>query len=452
VLPAAEEGSPFMLPDRQRQLLTAFVDGELSSRQRRCVARLLGRSEEARQLLQKLRADAEALQRYPAPHFPVDLMDEILHKIKDRGLAPGKGPLVKRTKVAFWSGPFGAWAAAAAVLLSLGLASYLYFASSLAHSDRQEVAEKTPPTGPQDGTSDEPRTVAVAKTTAPSTTNQPKATTKSEGPPRIRPMMKVRPNVAAKTMTQEKTLDPPKEEGVLTDRMEMFQYSKVETVLPVVLKVRELEQESVRNKLLAELRKDVNHHLELPCPNRTKAFERVQAVAKALNIGLLIEKRAQERLKQPALKTNYVIYIENITHEELARFVQQIGVEDKKGNGQPAENPIDRLVLTRITPQHHKELSTLLGVDPTESAPKGPLEADPHKPLSDLTAEQVGKALAGQGGTPRSEAGKPPQIYSLVLPFNPVRPYPGSPEIKRFLESRKPTKPGTIRVLLVLRG
>src|SRR5579871_2380847 len=128
-----------MLPDRQRQLLTAFVDGELSSRQQRHVARLLSRSDEARQLLQKLRADAQALQRYPTPHFSGDLADEILRKIAEGGLAPGQSFKTKGSRPAFWSGPIGAWAAAAAVLLALGLASYLYFASSLAPSDKPEV-------------------------------------------------------------------------------------------------------------------------------------------------------------------------------------------------------------------------------------------------------------------------------------------------------------------------
>jgi hypothetical protein len=445
-----------MLLERQRQLLTAFVDGELNTRQRRHVARLLSRSEEARQLLQKLRADAQALQSLPSPHLTGDLTDEILRKIKERGLTTGKRPLSKAARATFWSGPFGAWTAAAAVLLTLGLASYLYFAATLAPSGKSEVAKKSPETTAKPSPRDEPKTTAIAKATAPSANTTQKATTKLDpAPPRIRPMMKVRPGVAPKQTGPNKSADPPKEESVLTDRMEMFQYNKVETDLPFVLKVRDLDQEGERKKLIAELRKDANYRLELPCQNGTHAFERVQAAAKAMNLSLVIEKRAQDRLKLSTLKTNYVVYIENIAPEELAHLVRQIGAEDKKtGSGKPAHPPIDRLVLTRMTPQHHKELATLMGIDPTESAPnpKGPLSADPRKPLSDLTAQQVGKALAGQGGTPRTEAGKPPQLQALVLPYNPVRPQPGSPEIKRFLENRKPAKPGTIRVLLVLRS
>lgn len=444
-----------MLPDRQRQLLTAFVDGELSSRQRRQVERLLDRSNEARQLLQKLRADSEALQRIPAPHFLGDLTDEILRKINERGLKPGKNSSGKIARAAFWTGPFVSWAAAALVLLGLGLASYLYFASSLAPDDKPEVAQKSPETKPQNRVPDQPKTVQIAKANEPPETNPPKVAAKTNAPIRMRPMLKMRPNPSPMQATPNQSVDPPKDDSVLTDRMEMFQYNKVETNLPFVLQVKELEREAGRNQLIAELRKDVNFRLELPCPNGTKAFERVQAAAKAKDLGLVIEKSAQGRLKLSTLKTNYVVYIENITPEELAHFVHQIGVEDKKkGNGKPADHAIDRLVLTHMTAQHHKELTTLIGLDPTESAPKdkGPIGADPHKPLSDLTAQQVGKALAGQGGTPRAEAGKASHLVALVLAYNPVRPHPGSAEIKRFLENRKPTKPGTIRILLVLRG
>ena len=59
-----------MLPDRDRQLLSAFVDGELSSRQRRHVERLLRRSGEARTLLRRLQEDARELRHLPRPRPP----------------------------------------------------------------------------------------------------------------------------------------------------------------------------------------------------------------------------------------------------------------------------------------------------------------------------------------------------------------------------------------------
>ena len=117
----------------------------------------------------------------------------------------------------------------------------------------------------------------------------------------------------------------------------------------------------------------------------------------------------------------------------------------------------DHDVLPRLTPRDHKELADLMGLDPTRSSPKpaGSLGTDLHKPLSEQTAEQVAKALAGQGGArpqPGKPAAKAPEQVALVLAYNPVRPRPGSPEVKRFLDGRQPTRPGTVQVLLVLRG
>lgn len=444
-----------MLLDRYRQLLTAYVDGELSSRQRRHVARLLRRSAEARQLLKQLQQDAHTLRYLPRPRLPADLSEPVLRTIAQRRLTPGQRRAAKVSTGAVWMGPLASWAAAAAILSLLGIASYLYFAASLTDPVIPEVARtqtESPTTSPRPAPVD------------PSPAKEEKAQTASRKMPiprSDRPFVVPAPPVVVKD--REKTVPdvpptPPKEETALTDRLEMFQLDRVPDLLPVVVKVSDLDQEAGCKHLLAELRKDNDFRIELPCPNGTKAFERVRQAARTLHFGLVIDKQAQERIKLK-LRTNYIIYIENLTPEELTRFMQQIGAEDRKSAaGKPTEVQIDRLVLTRMTEQQRKELSTLLGIDPTSSVPAatGPLGTDPRKPLADLTAQQLGQALAGQGGTPRPEPGKPtlkpPDHVALVLPYHLVRPSPGSDEIKRFLESRKPTRPGTIRVLLVLRG
>jgi hypothetical protein len=449
-----------MLLDRYRQLLTAYVDGEITNRQRRHVARLLHRSPEARQLLQQLQQDARSLRQLPYPQLPVDLTGSVLHTIAERRLTPGRRRVARVSPAASWAGPLAAWAAAAAILLILGVASYLYFAASLLHSGNADFTEK--PKEPS-------ATVAESPDSAPTPIARHEKPTpdarddKPSNPPHRPPVVESpevvqRPPEGPKKPTPEPRPAPPKEEPVLTDRLEMFQFSKVSDVLPEVFKVSEFDRDAIRKNLIAELRKDANFRLELPCQNGTRAFQCVQSAAQALNIGLVIEKGARERLKLQA-RTNYVVYLENLTPDEVAHFLRQIGAEDAKNAARkPAEAQFDRLVLTRMTPQNHKELSTLLGIDPTESEPatKGPLGVDPRKPLTDVTAQQVGQALAGQGATPRPQPGKPaakpPERNALVLAYNPVRPSPGSDEIKRFLDSRKPVKAGTIRVLLVLRS
>jgi hypothetical protein len=443
-----------MLLDCYRQLLTAFVDGELTSLQRRRVARLLRRSAEARQFLQQLQEDSEGLRRLPQPSLPIDLTESVLRRIAERRLTPHPCRPAKIRLTPSWARPLLSWAAAAAVLLMLGAASYLYFAASLAHRHGPGVAEKqrempSPiiPNEPDPSAIATQDNRALADKTPSSKLDNPSVVKTPEGDNR--------PDDNPSTPSL-----PPKEETVLTERLEMFRLSKVPDILPVVLKVRELDQEVVRNHLIMELGKDRNFRLELPCQNGTRAFERVEGAAKAMNLDLVIERRARDRLKLPRWKTNYVVFVENLTPEESAHFIQLIGAVDTKiAAGKLAETQFDRLVLTHMIPQHHKELSALLlGLDPTgmEPSTKGPPVTDPRKPLSDLTPQQAKPARAGQGSNLRPEpdnsSSKPSEHLVLVLAYNPVRPDPRSAEIKRFLESRKSTKPGTIRLLLILRS
>lgn len=429
-----------MLRDRYRQLLTAFIDDELSSRQRRHVARLLKRSAEARQMLQQLREDAQALRRLPRPAPPPDLTGPVLRTIAERRLAPGRRRLAPAPAANLWMMPLVSWTIAAGVLLFLGAASYLYFAASLPRSAKQEMAQKqtgisTPTVTPEErgsplvqdeGPQTEPRDRSRHKTSRPSAVKAPEI------------IQTHRANSAAKV--PDKSPSPPKEETALTDRLEMFHFDQAADILPVVVQVHDLDKLSARRRFQIELQKDSAFRMELPCPNGAKAFERVQKAAQTLHYELIIDKKPADRGKSK-WRTNYLLYFEDVTPDEFIRFVQQIGVEDSKSAaGNAAEVAIDRLVLTRMSTQHHKELAAILGIDPPATT-------------TTRQAEQVG---TGQGGRPRPEAGKSiaksPEHYVLVLAHNPVRPAPGSEEIKRFLQNRKPARNGTIRVLLMMRS
>lgn len=447
-----------MLLDCDSQLLTAYVDDELTTRQRRHLEHLLRRSPEARQLLHKLQADARTLRHLPRPPLPADLSGPVLRAIAARRLAPRHRRIIKVSAPPPWVGPLASWAAAAAVLLVLGAASYLYFASSLSQPAATEVAQKEsePPI---------PAPSPLPLHPGPAKEERTQPTRRPQPRPKINRSVAVNPPHAAKqrrdkpkAVAPKNKPTPPKPETALTERLDLFQLDRVPDMLPLVITVSDLEQGSPRKELIAALRKDNAFRMELPCANGTKALERVQSAARRLHFGLILDKQAQERIKRK-WRSNYFLYLENVTPEELTHFVRQIGKEDRRlAAKKPAETQIDRLVLTPLTTRHRKELSTLLGIDPTNTAPAatGPLGTDLRKPLSDSTARQLEKALAGQGGTPRAKSGKPaaksPEHLALLLAYNLVHPSPGSDEIKRFLESRKPARPGTIRVLLILRS
>ena len=64
-----------------------------------------------------------------------------------------------------------------------------------------------------------------------------------------------------------------------------------------------------------------------------------------------------------------------------------------------------------------------------------------------LGVEQNQATTAGRS----AEVAAPRQV--LLLAYNPSRPQPGaSKEIKRFLEARPPSRPDTVKILLVIRA
>lgn len=442
-----------MLLDRYRQLLTAYVDGELTSRQHRQIVRLLRRSPEARQLLQKLKEDARALRHLPCPPLPGDFAAPILHTIAQRRLTPGPRRRATVSSPSAWLAPLGSWAAAAAVLLILGAASYLYFTLSVTQSAKPGIARKEAvrPSSSSDTLLTESPLSEPDRSPTPS--EQP-SLPKIETPAVVRSSEGVTPRADnPRPVVPDKPVSQPKAESALTDRLEMLQLDRVADMLPVIIKISDLEDYAPRRKLVTELRKDSHFRLELPCSNGTKALESVQKASQKMQFRLILDKQAQERIKLK-WRESYVLYLENITPEELTRFVRQIGTEDRKSvKGKPADVQLDRLVLARMTAQHHKELSTLLGIDPTASDPAG---TDLGKSPSGASALPIGKTGVGQGGEPRGAASRPvptsPEHLILVLAYNTVRPAPGSEEIKQFLDRRTPPRSGTIRVLIVLRS
>jgi hypothetical protein len=427
-----------MLSDRTYQLLTAYVDGELSARQRKAVQRLLHRSAEARTLLQQLRHDALALGQLPRHRLGADFPPRVIQAVRERGLPRPRLAEAPRPQ------PWPAWAGislAATVLFLVGLGSYAYFTLNRPGPAGGEVAlykvHDVPPApvkpDPDPGPVSTPKKVQPpAKTTKP-----------PDAPPSPPPVVKEAPKVKPAPPRPAPEASPETTLTLPVPEKEMFQPQAVEAVLPVIFRFGELDLTRLRE----EFRKDSGFRLEVPCRDSARALERLQAAFKGHGVALAVDPVAQARLKYK-LRTNFVVYAEDLPPEQLAGILHQAGSEDKKADAR--HRAFDGLVVTRLSKGDRQELSTLLGIDPRQVPESRP---DPRKPLSEKTAEQVTRALAKPPGTARAETGKPKpaEHLAMVLPYNPVRPRPGSAEVKRFLDGRKPPRPGSVQVLLVLR-
>ena len=124
---------------------------------------------------------------------------------------------------------------------------------------------------------------------------------------------------------------------------------------------------------------------------------------------------------KPRLRSNYVLVLEDLTAEELAHALAHLGKADKsalfKGK---SDSQFKDMIVNRLSEADLKELAVVLRVD--------------HQLLQ-----------PGTGSSKSSER------LALAVTYNPERPKANSPEVKRYLDSRKPGRTGALQVLLVLR-
>ena len=101
-----------MLSDRHCQLLTAYVDGELTARQRRAVDGLVQRSAEARAFLEDLQSDSAELRSLPPRKAPATLAEKVLGTLSDVPRLPVQP--VRPAVIAQGSGMLSTWLGLAA--------------------------------------------------------------------------------------------------------------------------------------------------------------------------------------------------------------------------------------------------------------------------------------------------------------------------------------------------
>jgi hypothetical protein len=397
-----------MLSDQLRQLLTAYVDGELTSRQRKALQLLLRRSSEARQLLRQLQEDARRLRTLPRQRLGEEFTARVVRAVQQRQADGTRRPAARPAAFPVWAG----FAAAAAILVVVGLGSFVYFARptpgiQVASTGRPPDGPATDQaTGPKEDIEDEDTTsVAISRPATPG----PSPTEKLPMPAVAddRPKDRVRPG---DLVTQETPLPG----------LEMFKPSVVKLPFSLLQDVRDIRADHLRKALGAE----TALRIELPCADTARGFRRLQNALKEVGITLAIDAAALNRIEKPRLRSNYALLVEDLTAEELARALARVGSDDKKAaeaRTKP-DGQFSKMVVNRLTDADRKELSEVLHVE------------------ARLLQPGAGK-------------GKGTERLALAVTYNPEqgRPRPNSPEVKRYLETRKADRAGAVQVLLVLR-
>ncbi len=397
-----------MLSDQLRQLLTAYVDGELTNRQRKAVQRLLRRSPEARALLGRLQEDARRLHALPRQHLGGEFTARVMHGVRQRQAEERRRQAAREAALPLWV----SLAAAAAVLVAVSLGSFVYFTHSAPSSPVASRGSPSPEPAPvpppePDGKTDPGTTLA----------DSPKPPDRPQEPA---PLEQLPMPIA---VNNDKPQEPVNPGAVIASEtpqpeMEMFKPAVVKPPFALLEDVRAIQADRLRKAL----GKETALRVELPCGDTAKGFRRLQLALKEVGISLAIDAAAQNRLDKPRLRSNYVLFVEDLTAEELARVLAKLGRDDKKAaEARPKpDGQFSKMVVNLLSDADRKELSDVLRVE----------------------ARQL---QAGSG------KGKGTERLALAVTYNPERPRANSPEVKRYLEGRKPGRPGALQVLLVLR-
>ena len=414
-----------MLPERYRELLTAYVDGELSARQRRHALRLLRRSAEARRLLQRLQSDSDALIHLPRLRPDRDMTGPVLQKIAAaRPLADPPCPPVRRRRAAIRSGLAPprrppCWSSSGRHPIafsprSITAAPPLPSPATAAIRPPTFPNSKPPTDGAHDGRTAAPPIPSIRQRPLPRRA-RPRTTWRTEA---------ARPESVADLRKGRADLHVAGHGDV--PRVEV-RFCPATDVLST-FKLHELDEK----KLLAALPKDALH-VELPVPNANRAFERLQGVFKAHHVDLLIDATAEARLRHPNPKsqTNYILYTEDLTAEELAQSAAAARRRRQEGRREEARR---RHFRRPGGPPHDRE------------RPQGPEKLDGRRSdagrparrkrgrsasirasrLSDQTGAQVAAALVQGKPSAKAASRTSPCWCCRTTPFSPSATPPRS--------------------------
>lgn len=133
-----------MLTRQQQELISSYLDGELSLRERQMVRQLLKSSVEAREFYEQLKQDSGRLRSLPRHSAPEHLVEQTVKTIVrlERPIRRMGRPVRARNSRAFpnWLGV----AIAASLMFSVAAASYFFFSSRLRTDSPEQFADTGP--------------------------------------------------------------------------------------------------------------------------------------------------------------------------------------------------------------------------------------------------------------------------------------------------------------------
>jgi hypothetical protein len=306
-----------MLADRHLELLTAFVDGVLTGRDREKAHRLLHESAEARDFVRKLQENAARIKALPRRRLRPEFTAKVMAALP-------KAPTI--SKPAAPLKPSFAWGkaiVAACVMLAVGVAAFLAI-------PRPQPFD---PDGQQH----------IAKNPVPQENELPREPLVPIDRPQNTPQRKT-PAVVPQVV-----------EGIFAKFLEPLESDYAERFAFADL----TKEDPQRSRLAAELKKEDAYHLNITAKNNGRTLERLRAVFDLNNIPLTIDPQAQANA---AKGKTFVVYLENVKQDDVASILRELGRDDNQGKTS-VKSVFESVLMTSFTSTDRAHLAKLLGID-----------------------------------------------------------------------------------------
>ncbi len=382
-----------MLSEKLLKLLTGFVDGELDSRQRKTVLKLLRKSPRARKLYNLFKEDSKRLSNLSETFLPNEFPVKVMQEIRQLGVPGTNNPNVATSSPtetrpnpqpcpASSKFNFPTWmlvSLAACLFVAVTAVSYLFFKNL----GDQQVVEAVPL---------QEKAPLVEK--VPSQENVPL--------PDLKPIEK-------------------------KDRLR--------------LTLKDLRKKPHREQLAKELRKETAFQVKLICHDKSQALDRLEKVFRQNSMKILVNPDDRKKFKKA---TQVVLLAEDVMPYELSTILHQLGTEKNLAN-----STIHTFALNPLEQEQREEIAKTMGIDSNILKPAGKAGKAQHKkPILDRPIIPVpGPGPKKAKPTPKKKP-NPKKPAVLLVMDSDSRAVPS--QIQEYLNSRTPQPtPGNLQVVFI---
>jgi hypothetical protein len=369
-----------MLSDDLIELLTAYVDGELSPRQRDDVMRLLNKSAEAREILRQLQENAHKLKQLRRHKVEPSLVDEILAAIAEER-AQRKAPAPKRRQSVV---PYVLAVMAASIMVgAIGILTYLAVDSFVHHKQGPPLAVQNEIKADQKQEIEQPQPPEQSLPT----------------PKKINPLVG---NIAEAVAGGFIAAPPP-------ERMFAASFNQLR------------KNGKGTPQLVHEMNLEKSVQLDIVVSKNSDAMTRLRTVLKGQGIKLVADPATNKPVDDK--KTEYILYAENMTSNDLAKLVNELSesyvVPFGPNNQKNVNSPFQKVKLTPFAEEEKQKLAKQLGVNAAALERKeGKAETKVERTVVLLPGSATGKT---------------------------------SPQVRQFVNQRRDPPAGAVQVLIKIR-